>query len=44
MPAWITVYCRRSVASVTPEKLLAGITDKDDGASAGVDYEMLAES
>ncbi len=44
MACWITVYCRASVASLSAEQLLAGITDKDPSASAGVDYQTLAES
>ena len=44
MASWITVYCRKSVGAVSPDQLLAGITDKDPSASAGVDYWTLAES
>jgi hypothetical protein len=44
MPAWITVYCRRSVESITSAKLLDGINDRDRSAGAGGDYDMLAET
>jgi hypothetical protein len=43
MAWWITVYCRRSVSRLTPSELLAGITDRDRSAAAGVDYATLAE-
>jgi hypothetical protein len=43
MPAWITLFCRRSVVDVSPNALKAGILDKDPSTSAGVDYNALAD-
>jgi hypothetical protein len=43
MAWWLTVYCRKPVAALTPAQLLAGIRDEDRSAPAGVDYWTLAE-
>ncbi len=44
MAWWLTVYCRKSVKSLTAAKLRAGINDEDPSASAGIDYFTLAEN
>ncbi len=44
MASWISIYCTGSLAKLTAKKLLAGITDRDPKAAAGVDYLTLAES
>lgn len=43
MAWWLTVYCRKPIAGLTPEHLMAGITGRDREASAGDDYLTLAE-
>ena len=43
MAWWLTVYCRKSVASLEPRQLADGLRDRDPEAPAGVDYEALAE-
>ena len=43
MAWWITVYCTKSVSTITGAQLLDGIQDRDRGAPAGVDYHTLAE-
>lgn len=44
MPAWITIYCRKSLAPLEAEQVRAGLRDQDPSASAGGDYLMLAEA
>ena len=43
MPSWISIYCRRSIASITAAQLLDGIRGRDAAALAGIDYDTLAE-
>lgn len=43
MPIWVTVYCRKSLSSMTPQQLLDGIQGNDPSTPAGVDYWALAE-
>ena len=44
MAWWITVYCTRSVARISPVAIHAGLRDRDPEAPAGVDYHLLAEN
>jgi hypothetical protein len=39
---WITIYCTKSVSTITGAQLLDGIQDRDQAAPAGVEYHTLA--
>lgn len=43
MAWWFTVYCATNVGELSPAQVLAGLRDQDPTASAGVDYDTLAE-
>ena len=47
MSAWATIFCKRSLADVTPEQVLAGIDDADWWTLAefyGIDDEAVVDA